>query len=157
MLEDFAIRDGVQSTTRYRKGTGNKKGARSDNPTPARQTSGRKGGLCASKSKLQRQKIKDDREDRRSTTRAEASRQLRLQRNSRVVAQRQMTPLTPPNLENVASPYFFPKNEPLDLPYEDIYGLEDVQGVYVDDHGPLFCNGQLSPFMGKHGLAAHLQ
>jgi hypothetical protein len=148
-LEEFAVRDGVQSTTRYRKGTGNRKAARSENPTPARQTSGRKGGLCASKTKLQRQKTKEDRADRRST---DTSRQLQLHRNSRAVPRRQTSPLTPPNVENVSSPYFFPKSEPLDVPYEDIYGLEDVQGVYVEDHEPLFSNGQPSPFDSKYHL-----
>jgi hypothetical protein len=154
VLEAFAIRDGVQSTTRYRKGTGNKKVIRSDHPTPARQTSGRKGGICASKVKLQRQKTKEDREDRRSTPRI---RRVQIHRNSWAMVQRQMTPLTPPNLEHISSPYVVPKSEPLDLPYDDFYRLEDVQGVYSDDRGPLFCDSQLSPLIGKHGLAAHHQ
>lgn len=66
-----------------------------------------------------------------------------------------MSPLTPPNLENISSPFFFPKHEPLDLPYEDNYGLEDVQGVYLDDHSPLFSNGQQSPYHNKHIFTAN--
>ena len=148
------MRDGVQSTTRYRKGAGSKRAARSGNLT-ARQTSGRKGGLCASKPKLQRQKIKEERADRRSTPRVDISRQMQLHPSSRAVKQeRQRSPLTPPNLESVSSPYFFPKSEPLDVPFEDIYGLEDVQGVYIDDHGALFSKGQQSPFSSKHRLPA---
>jgi hypothetical protein len=42
------------------------------------------------------------------------------------------------------------------MSYDDIYGLEDVQGVYVDDHGPLFSgnsgNNQHPPFDNKHCL-----
>ena len=26
------------------------------------------------------------------------------------------------------------------MPYEDMCGLQDVQGVYIDDHGPIFVN-----------------
>jgi hypothetical protein len=151
-LEEFAVRHGVQSTTRYRKGTGNKKAARSDNPTPARQTPGRKGGLCASKMKLQRLKTTEDRADRRSTPRIDTSRQLQLNRSSRAVTRRQALPLTPPNLENVSSPYCFSQGTPLDVPCEDIYGLEDVQGVYVEDHEPIFSNGQPSPFNSGYCL-----
>lgn len=154
VLEDFAIRDGVQSTTRYRKGTGNKKHARSEHPTPTRQTSGRKGGFCASKTKSQRQKAKEERPNQRVTSRAEAPRQLQL--HSQAVTQRQVSPLTPPNLENISSPYFFSKSEQLDMSYDDMYGLEDVQGVYIDDHGPLFSgnsgNSQQPPFDNKHCL-----
>lgn len=155
VLEGFAIKDGVQSTTRYRKGTNNKRLMRSDNPTPARQISGRKGGICASKTKLHRQKmITDERRDRRSTSRIRTPRRLQLHRRSPAMARRQMTPLTPPNLENISSPYFVPKGEPLDPPYEDVYGLEDVQGIYADDH-PIFSSGQLSPSFCKQGLAAY--
>lgn len=41
------------------------------------------------------------------------------------------------------APYFsaFPKveQEPMDVPFEDMYALEDCQGVYLDG-GPLFSN-----------------
>lgn len=135
---------------------GNKKFTKSDNPTPARQTSGRKGGLCASKTKSQRQKVKEDRIDRRPAPRLDASRHLQFHHNTRArVTYRQVSPLTPPNLENISSPYFFPKGEQLDLPYEDICGLEDVQGVYVDDHGPLFDNNQQPLFNNKHPLGVN--
>ncbi|KAH8813088.1 hypothetical protein F5884DRAFT_323150 [Xylogone sp. PMI_703] len=57
VLADFAIRDGVQSTTRYRKGATGKHSTRSRHPIPARQISGRKGGLCAGKSKSQKRRV----------------------------------------------------------------------------------------------------
>lgn len=57
MLADFAVRDGVQSTTRYRKGANTKQSSRSNHPIPARQISGRKGGLCAGKSKSQKRRM----------------------------------------------------------------------------------------------------
>ena len=153
------MRDVVQSTTRYRKGAGSKRAVPSDNLTLAKQRSGRKGGLCASKLKLQRQKIKEDPADRRSIRRVDISRPMQLHPSSPAIKQqRHRSPLTPPNLESVSSPYFFPKSEPLDVPFdvpfEDIYGLEDVKGVYIDDHGALFSKGQQSPFSSKHPLPA---
>lgn len=56
--------------------------------------------------------------------------------------QRLSSPSTPSNHENVptANPYFLPKSEQLEVPYEDMCGLEGVQGVYLDD-GPVFTNG----------------
>ncbi|KAL3425392.1 fork head domain-containing protein [Phlyctema vagabunda] len=64
VLEDFAVKDGVQSTTRYRmKGSGSKKFYRSDAATTARQSSGRKGGLSTSKTKQQRHRVKDERSE----------------------------------------------------------------------------------------------
>lgn len=130
------MKDGVQSTTRYRKGTGSKKFFRSDNPAPARQTSGRKGGICAGKSKLQRQRNKDERSDlRRNTSRIDGGRRQNFNHevtNSRPT-QRQISPLTP-NAERMpsSSPYFM-KQEQLEIPYEEIYGLDDVQAVYLDN------------------------
>ncbi|KAI1334358.1 hypothetical protein F5Y15DRAFT_294335 [Xylariaceae sp. FL0016] len=55
VLEDWAVNEGVQSTTRYRKGTSNRRQASSHHrvggPLSARATSGRKGGITASKTK----------------------------------------------------------------------------------------------------------
>ncbi|ORY57776.1 uncharacterized protein BCR38DRAFT_489776 [Pseudomassariella vexata] len=58
VLEDWAVRDGVQSTTRYRKpnpsrrgGSGSHSRHHRDYQPSARATSGRKGGLTASKTK----------------------------------------------------------------------------------------------------------
>lgn len=134
------MKDGVQSTTRYRKGTGSKKFFRSDNPAPARQTSGRKGGICAGKSKLQRQRVKDERSElRRTTSRMDSGQRQNFNHEVMVPqsTQRQISPLTP-NAESMpsSSPYFM-KQEQLDIPYEEIYGLDDVQAVYLDN-APLF-------------------
>lgn len=62
---------------------------------------------------------------------------------------RQRSPLTPPLGEMSPAhganggPYFFLKAEQQEehIPYEDMYALEDCQGVYLDDNGPLFSNG----------------
>ena len=59
-------------------------------------------------------------------------------------SRRQRSPLTPPagDITN-GSPYFFLKAEQQEehVPFEDMYALEDCQGVYLEDHGPLFSNG----------------
>lgn len=58
-----------------------------------------------------------------------------------------------------ASPFFVPKSEPFEVPYEDMCGLEGVQGVYIDD-GPLFSNGHdspISPFHNPHQMSASLR
>jgi hypothetical protein len=40
------------------------------------------------------------------------------------------------------NPYYFAKAEQqLEIPYEEMCGLEDVQGVYIDD-GPVFAHNQ---------------
>jgi hypothetical protein len=57
---------------------------------------------------------------------------------------RQSSPLTPPNNEMPPScnPYYFAKAEQqLEIPYEEMCGLEDVQGVYIDDR-PVFAHNQ---------------
>jgi len=148
VLEDFAIKDGVQSTTRYRKGTGAKKFIKSENPQPARQTSGRKGGISASKNKLQRhQRVRDISDSRRSIPRHQI---LHSQFPSQMRSMRQSSPLTPPNNEMppACNPYYFAKAEPQpENPYEEICGLEEVQGVYIDD-SPVFVHNQDAQFHG---------
>lgn len=130
----------MQSTTRYRKGTGAKKFMKSENPAPSRQSSGRKGGISASKTKLQRQG-RERCDPRRSLLRSHFSSQTRPHAMSR-----QSSPLTPPSHENMpapCNPYFFGKpDQQMEVPYEEMCGLEDVQGVYIDDHGPVFTNSQ---------------
>ena len=157
-MEDFAIKDGVQSTTRYRKGTGNKKFTKSENPAPSRQSSGRKGGICASKTKFSRQRVKDDRPDlRRSIQRLDTGRRPYQHQSRSQATQRQVSPMTPcPESLPSANPYFFPKSEHFEVPYEDMCGLEGVQGVYIDD-GPIFSNGHdspISPFHNSHPMCA---
>lgn len=147
VLEDFAIKDGVQSTTRYRKGTGSKKFARSENPAPTRQSSGRKGGICASKNKLQRQRFKNDRSDLRTTPRINTGVRSQFIHDGKPphAMQRHVSPLTPtPESIPASSPYFMPKEEPdfedmCGLP-EGIRGFEDVEGVFLDNT-PIFSDG----------------
>ncbi|CAG8956664.1 hypothetical protein HYFRA_00012208 [Hymenoscyphus fraxineus] len=138
VLEDFAIKDGVQSTTRYRKGTGAKRFMRSDNPTPSRQSSGRKGGISAYKMKMQRRAVRDRNDPRRSLHRHDI---LCSQYSYPAQAgmQRHSSPSTPPNNEMAGpTPYFLPKTEPVEQPFDEVVrGLQDVQGVYHDD-APLF-------------------
>lgn len=141
VLEDFAIREGVQSTTRYRKGTGAKKFIKNDHPAAARQASGRRGGYVTSS--LNRRSGKEILRTRKSTqtigraARQEFQHQSEISRN-----ERRISPLTPPSAERHPSgPYFFSKSSQdlLESPYDpDNFGLGDVQGVYLD--GPLFSN-----------------
>jgi hypothetical protein len=156
VLEDFAIKDGVQSTTRYRKGTGAKKFMKTENPAPSRQSSGRKGGISASKSKLQRQQQRSD--SRRSIHRHDILRSQFPSHTAHPIHQRHSSPLTPPTHENMpgppCNPYFFAKAEQqqLEIPYEDMCGLQDVQGVYIDDNGPIFTNNQDGQYPSADGL-----
>ncbi|TVY35220.1 Fork-head transcriptional regulator [Lachnellula occidentalis] len=144
VLEEFAIKDGVQSTTRYRKGTGAKKFMKTENPAPSRQSSGRKGGISASKTKLQRQQARSI--CLSGTHRSRHGHGHEFLRSPHFPAPRHSSPLTPPTHENIpgvgCNPYFFPKQQQMEMPYEDMCGLQDVQGVYIDDNGPLFANSQ---------------
>ena len=146
MLEDWAIKDGVQSTTRYRK--------KHDTPTACRQTTPRKGGRDV-KNKLQRQRAKGDHPGRRLSiqridipSRSQFPHQVRSP-----IEQRQISPLTPspPTLES--GPYFHLKSEPIENPYG--YSLKDVQGVYTLDNSPLFSQDQdeESPFFDGYSMA----
>jgi hypothetical protein len=155
VLEDFAIKDGVQSTTRYRKGTGAKKFTKSDNPAPARQSSGRKGGISAGKTKLQRQRGKEERTDLlHSMQRIDSGRRSEFQQytSSRITQRQRSPPTPPPHPESIASssPYFLLKQEQFEMPFEDMFNLENVQGVYMDD-GPIFSHHQNS-----HNTASYL-
>jgi hypothetical protein len=147
----------VQSTTRYRKGTGTKKFARSDNPTPSRQISGRKGGICASKNKMQKQRFKDD-PFRRPLQGVDAERRAQFRHQTRAqISHRHRSPLTPPSHERLQphSPYLF-KAEPIDnleLPYEDAYNIEDVYSVFNDD-GPVF-SSQHEPHLNETRLMSN--
>ncbi len=147
----------MQSTTRYRKGNGIKK-LKSENPAPARQSSGRKGGLCAGKTKLQRQRAKEERTEYRVAQRYDLARrsQFRYQSGPRAGDKRQRSPLTPPSMERIpsaaSSPYFLTRTEHYDVPFEDMCSLQDVQGVCVDEGSPLFSSGQDSYFHSGHTL-----
>ena len=144
----------MQSTTRYRKGTGAKKIGKSENPASSRQSSGRKGGISASKSKLQRQRGKEDRLALgQAMQRIDSGRRLEFQQHtsSRITQRQRSPPTPPPHPESLASnsPYFMPKQEPFEMPFEDMYRLEEVQGVYIDD-GPIFSNHQNSHNPGPY-------
>lgn len=156
VLEDFAIKDGVQSTTRYRKGTNTKKFMKTDTPAPARQVSGRKGSHALRDVRNQRQRFKERPVSRRPTPGVGMPSNIQYPRGPHAPQQRQRSPLTPPHPEPVFSPpYFFPKLEQPEVPFEEmIGGLEDVQGVYIDD-GPLFSNGQEPHFHSGHPMSNH--
>lgn len=143
VLEDFAIKDGVQSTTRYRKGTGAKKFTRSDHPAPARQSSGRKGGISASKTKLQKQRAREERSDSRCPI--PRHNMLRSQYTRSHLIPRQNSPITPPSHESIPSPnpYFFPKSENVEMIFEEACRLDNVQGV--DSDSPLFAHSDYDP------------
>ncbi|KAH7403281.1 hypothetical protein BKA64DRAFT_706784 [Cadophora sp. MPI-SDFR-AT-0126] len=176
VLEEFAIRDGVQSTTRYRKGTGSKRFIRSETPAPSRVVSGRKGGISTkqgqAQAKLQHQQRQrsgvmmkggDERRDNnptRATQRIDNTRRSDLHQQTRSqISRRQRSPLTPPSANIVASPghgpYFFPKTEQVDVSFEDLYRFEDVQGVCIDNESPLFSNGSDAHFQSGRTMSNH--
>ncbi|KAN0093770.1 hypothetical protein V8E51_016954 [Hyaloscypha variabilis] len=158
VLEEFAIKDGVQSTTRYRKGTNAKKFMKADPPATTRQHSGRRGGIVPKRDNRHlRDRLKDRLGSRRPTPCVGMPHNPQYQRGSQTAPQRHRSPLTPPHPEPVfsASPYFFPKPEQFEVPFEEmIGGLEDVQGVYIDD-GPLFSNDPEAHFHGGHPMSNH--
>jgi len=161
VLEEFAIKDGVQSTTRYRKGAGSKKFVKSDTPAPARQMSGREGGNQTHK--LKRQRMRDDRLDQRdhrrpaiNTVGSAIGRTHFSDSMATHITQRQVSPLTPtPESMHGGSPYFL-KHENFDIGVHDdipIYpSLESVHGVYMDGHSPIFADGHESPFHHPHSM-----
>ncbi|KAL2063674.1 hypothetical protein VTL71DRAFT_5479 [Oculimacula yallundae] len=175
VLEEFAVRDGVQSTTRYRKGAGTKKSGRTDAPAPSRVSSGRKGGMSTKReqAKLQYQQrhrsggmtMKSEERGDVHSTRAghrsidNARRSDFHQQTRSQISQRQRSPLTPPSASTMASPgvapYFFPKVEHFDMPYEDLYRFEDVSGVCIDNGSPLFSNDADVQFNGGRTMSNH--
>ncbi|KAG4430766.1 hypothetical protein IFR05_013751 [Cadophora sp. M221] len=165
VLEEFAVRDGVQSTTRYRKGTGSKKAIKPNTPASCRVVSGRKGGVSTkqaqTQAKLQLQQRqrrggmgmtmkggeRRDNHPTHATHRIDNTRRSELHQQTRSqISQRQRSPLTPPSATAIApspcqGPYFFPpKPEQFDSPY-DLYQFQDVQDVCIDDGSSLFSNG----------------
>jgi hypothetical protein len=144
------VKDGVQSTTRYRKGTGAKKFLKSENPAKARQSSGRKGGISASKTKLLRQRIRDERNDqRRLLYRQEMLRSNYSTSVRSSITNRHNSPSTPPHHEQMGlgSPYFQPNAKPgihFEGPLDDICSLGQVQGVYLDG-APVFTDQHDGP------------
>jgi hypothetical protein len=111
----------------------------------------RKGGIYEGK-KLQRQRrVKEDHPNPRQVQRINTGSSTPFQYQTRSpVPQRQISPLTPFDNE-VSSPYFHLKSESIDSPY--VLGLEDVQGVYTLDNGPLFSQEQDSHFLNGYSMA----
>ncbi|EKD18127.1 forkhead domain-containing protein [Drepanopeziza brunnea f. sp. 'multigermtubi' MB_m1] len=168
VLEEFAIRDGVQSTTRYRKGTSSKKSSRNETPSLARVVSGRRGGISTKQAKQQQQqqrqqRAKDDqrRDFSRSSQRGDSMRMRRPQYQqqqhdspSHIIQssqqQRQRSPLTPPSAVDffapsaaaaTTSPYFFGgmKVEQESSPYDDMHQLYRLDDVQgCVEDSPLF-------------------
>jgi len=104
VLEDFAIKDGVQSTTRYRQG-----------------------GIITRQTNLRRRVKGELPRSRRSTQTIFNGRRGVFQDYQEMArtAQRHTSPLTPPSVEHHASgPYLYDT---------DNFSLGDVQGVYLDD------------------------
>ncbi|ESZ98752.1 hypothetical protein SBOR_0858 [Sclerotinia borealis F-4128] len=169
VLEDFAIRDGVQSTTRYRKGIGNKKYVKAESNTsqsyPSRHnyTAIRKPSFhSVSKGKLQRQRGRDDPISRRmipTSSRSESARyssgQFHASNVTSVSRSPRRSPLTPvPERAGTYSPVI--KEENYNPAYE-LYSLEDCQGVLPDDHDPIFMDNQNSQFMQVHPMCGSNQ
>lgn len=167
-MEDFAIRDGVQSTTRYRKGTGSKKYAKAESaqsqnyPSRHNYNSIRKSSFHSGKGKLPRQRGRDDPSLRRmlpATSRSEPARypvsQFHTSNVTFVPRSPQGSPLTPaPESSGTYSPVIKEENY---NPAYDHYTLEDCQGVLPDDHDPLFMDNQNSQFMQIHPMCASNQ
>ncbi|KAF7910845.1 uncharacterized protein EAF01_002354 [Botrytis porri] len=169
VLEDFAIRDGVQSTTRYRKGTGNKKYAKAES-APSQNYLGRHNYNAirkpsfhsAGKGKLQRQRARDDSSSRRmlsTPSRSEPARypgsQLHSSDVTSVSRSPRRLPLTPaPESSGTYSPVI--KEESYNPAY-DLYRFEDCQGVLPNDQDPLFMDSQNPQFMQVHPMCASNQ
>ena len=140
-MEDFAIKDGVQSTTRYRKGTGSKRFVGSEAPAPARQMSGRRGRNYASKNRVRdQQRLRDSYPNIQRPYPRVNTRRPPFNHTFEPEPQRNISPLTPRQDSTSGSPYFLPhvKREQDNISYEDIpiYNLGDIKGVYGDS--PLF-------------------
>ena len=148
VLEDFAIKEGVQSTTRYRKGTANKKSIRSGTPAPSRQRSGQKGGFSTRNTTRLRSRIAGDQYRRPRIDTSGGSLRGFPGHFQQRLEDRHREPLTPPQNESlglhVASPYYTYHGVPTakleqygGLGFDGLCDLEGVQGVHMDG-GPVF-------------------
>jgi hypothetical protein len=161
-LEDFAIKGGVQSTTRYRKGTGTKKFVKSETPAHARQMAGQRGGNAVKLYKRPRGRddqldARDHRDPRRPHPKADTGARARFHDPMNTpTTQRQISPVTP-NPDS-SSPYYCFKNEHLDLGLGvdgsiPSYSYEDVQGVW-DNNSPPFITDEDSLIQNPHSVYA---
>ncbi|APA09913.1 hypothetical protein SS1G_05834 [Sclerotinia sclerotiorum 1980 UF-70] len=164
VLEDFAIKSGVQSTTRYRKGTGSKKYAKAES-TPSRHNYNamRKSSFHSNgKGKLLRQRGREDPNPRRmipTSSRSEPARypgsQLHASNVNSVSRSPRRSPPTPaPEGPGIYSPVIKEENY---NPAYDLYRFEDCQGVLPDDHDPLFMDNQNPQFMQVHPMCTNNQ
>lgn len=168
-MEDFAIRDGVQSTTRYRKGTGSKKYPKSET-TPSQNFLGRHNYNAikkpsfhsVGKGKLQRQRGRDDSSSRRmlsTSSRSEPARypgsQLHTSDVTSVPRSPRRLPLTP--AQESSGTYSPIIKEEIYNPAYDLYRFEDCQGVLPDDQDPLFMDNQNTQFMQVPPMCANNQ
>lgn len=158
VLEDFAIKDGVQSTTRYRKGTANKKFSRSETPAPSRQRSGQKGGFSSRNTARLRRAGDQYRRPRIETGSLRGLPEHLSQRLG--FNDRQREPLTPPQTDllgpQTASPYFGYHSAPAakmeqqyDLGYDGMCGLEGVQGVHMDGSPVFAADTDMPPYQSS--------
>ncbi|KAF7871615.1 hypothetical protein EAF04_003722 [Stromatinia cepivora] len=169
VLEDFAIRDGVQSTTRYRKGTGSKKFAKAEStqspnhPSRHNYNAMRKPSFHSiGKGKILRQRGREDPAPRRmipTSSRSEPARypgsQFHASNVTSVSRSPRRSPLTPtPDCPGIYSPVIKEENY---NPAYDLYRFEDCQGVLPDDHDPLFMDNQNPQFMQVHPMCASNQ
>jgi hypothetical protein len=168
-LQEFAIRDGVQSTTRYRKGTGAKRYIRPEHHS--RSYAARHGHnavrkptfYSAGKERAQRQRDRDDytSPQRPVTTSSEvhsenSTGQNRIPNMTAISVSPRLSPITP------RQPDFRPyspviKQESYEHAY-DLYRFEDCQGVLSDNASPLFMDEQTSSqFMPPHSMCGNQQ
>ncbi|PQE29922.1 forkhead domain-containing protein [Rutstroemia sp. NJR-2017a WRK4] len=169
VLQEFAIRDGVQSTTRYRKGTGAKRYIR---PDPHSRNYAARHGFGAVRKptfypagKERTQRLRD-RDDIISPKRPMPASSEVLSANS--TAQHQVTNMTAISVSLRLSPItpcqqdfasYSPviKQESYDHAY-DHYRFEDCQGVLNDSASPLFMDEQTSSqFMPPHSMCGNQQ
>ncbi|KAI9737661.1 MAG: hypothetical protein M1818_005665 [Claussenomyces sp. TS43310] len=138
VLEDFAIKDGVTPTTRYRKNN-KPKGARPHYPAVSRQAAGHAGGTVAARAKSQ-QRSKQDLKPTSGLTRM----QRRMDSPARYPLisypnSRHLSPTTPTigEIMPISGPYYM---KPVfdGLQYDMDYTCGNVNGI-LDDGGPLFC------------------
>ena len=154
VLEPSAIKEGVKSTTRYRKSMSNKKVAKSSHPAPERQRSGVKGGKAARKALKVRRSTPFDESGPQSVQDAPMeSVETLLHNNTR-------HPLTPTSLWTPESTNSFlatPSRSLTPMKTEQIaFSYGDIAGVTCDiPAGPLFSDEYSQnhdPPMGLHAF-----
>lgn len=177
-MEPSAIKEGVKSTTRYRKAGPSKKGGRSDSLALQRQASGRKGGQASRRAKCGKSKrvekgvspavvarlasVVEEADDLASKYYGNEAISEQGDQDSELVARHLGRPVRSADLSEDPScyPYYMPLTTPLSKPLkleENPYTINDIIGV--GDHFPgeaLFYDGSdltVDPMMA--GLSLH--